>query len=258
MREPSGAPAPAGVLFPELLADSEPAPPAQPHGSRFIKVLARVLLWSLITLGAVRGLMPVPPGPAPTSVVRAGSVPSVSAEPREHQQAGAVAAAFLREYLTVGEDRAARAQRLSQLTVRGLDLRRSVSVPAGVDQYADLVMPAGSRSIAGGVEVTVVAHVLQARPDGYRDGGMLAFVVPWPSSGQGSRLPVIRGPPLLPSGRCCHFPAHRPCRCPCRRWLDGWPTKRWSPSSPATRQPWPASEAAGRHQSAHLPPAGVP
>jgi hypothetical protein len=166
------------VLFPELLADSEPAPPAQPHGSRFIKVLARVLLWSLITLGAVRGLMPVPPGPAPTSVVRAGSVPPVSAEPREHQQAGAVAAAFLREYLTVGEDRAARAQRLSQLTVRGLDLRRSVSVPAGVDQYADLVMPAGSRSIAGGVEVTVVAHVLQARPDGYRDGGMLAFVVP--------------------------------------------------------------------------------
>ena len=89
-----------------------------------------------------------------------------------------MAAAFLREYLTVGEDRAARAQRLSQLSARGVDLRRSVSLPAGVAQYADLVVPAGSRPVAGGVEVTVVAHVLHLRSDVYTDGGTLAFVVP--------------------------------------------------------------------------------
>jgi hypothetical protein len=107
-----------------------------------------------------------------------GQPPTVTAEPSERDRAEAVAAVFLREYLTVGEDRAARARRLGDLTVRGVDLRRSVDVPASVTQYADLVVPAGSRPVADGVEVTVVAHVLQARSEGYRDGGTLAFVVP--------------------------------------------------------------------------------
>jgi hypothetical protein len=183
MREPSGGgPAPAGVLFPELLATSEPAPPARGRGAKLLKVLARALLWSLITVGAVRGLMPAPSGPNPTRSAPAGPASSAavagSVEPWSHQQAEAVAAAFLREYLTVGEDRAARAQRLSQLSARGVDLRRSVALPVGVAQYADLVVPAGSRPVAGGVEVTVVAHVLHLRSDVYTDGGTLAFVVP--------------------------------------------------------------------------------
>jgi hypothetical protein len=183
MREPSGdGPAPAGVLFPELLATPEPAPPARGRGAKLLRVLARALLWSLITVGAVRGLMPAPSGPTPTRSAPAGSAtgPLVagSGNASLHQQAEAVAAAFLREYLTVGEDRAARAQRLSQLSARGVDLRRSVSLPAGVAQYADLVVPAGSRPVAGGVEVTVVAHVLHLRSDVYTDGGTLAFVVP--------------------------------------------------------------------------------
>jgi hypothetical protein len=89
-----------------------------------------------------------------------------------------VAAAFVREYLTVGQDRTARAKRLRQLTARGVDLRQSVAVPADVAQYADLVVAAGGRSVAGGIEVTVVAHVLQVRADLYSDGGTLAFVVP--------------------------------------------------------------------------------
>jgi hypothetical protein len=196
MREPSGAPAPAGVLFPELLAADEPAPPAQPRRARLLKVLARVLLWSLITVGAVRGLMPASGGESPTSSARAGSAsavpagsapggpapvgatPAVPAEPQGQHLAGAVAATFLREYLTVGEDRAARAKRLSQLTARGVDLRQSVSLPAGVTQYADLVVVAGDRAVPGGIEVTVLAHVLQVRSDAYGDGGTLAFVVP--------------------------------------------------------------------------------
>jgi hypothetical protein len=191
MREPPGAPAPAGVLFPELVAADEPAPPAPPGRARLLRVLARVLLWSLITVGAVRGLMPATEGGSPTSSARAGSAsaapagsalagatPAVPAGPRGQHMARAVAVAFLREYLTVGEDRAARAKRLSQLTARGVDLRQSVSLPTGVAQYVDLVVAAGDRAVPGGIEVTVLAHVLQVRSDAYTDGGTLAFVVP--------------------------------------------------------------------------------
>jgi hypothetical protein len=191
MRQPPGAPAPSGVLFPELLESSEPAPPVRPHGTRLLKMLARILLWSLITVGAVRGLLPAPIGPAPSRSAAAGSAPAGSAEPLGHRQAEAVAAAFVREYLTVGEDRTARANRLRQLTARGVDLRRSVDVPAGVAQYTDLVAAAGGRSVAGGVEVTVVAHVLHVRGDIYTDGGTLAFVLPL----------VIQGAEVAVAGR---------------------------------------------------------
>lgn len=178
MREPSGAPAPAGVLFPELLQAPEPAPPLRPRGARLLRVLVRILLWSLITVGAVRGLLPAPTAPAPSRSPTAGPAPPALAGPPCHPQAEAVAAAFVREYLTVGQDRTARAKRLRQLTARGVDLRQSVAVPADVAQYADLVVAAGGRSVAGGIEVTVVAHVLQVRADLYSDGGTLAFVVP--------------------------------------------------------------------------------
>ena len=194
MREPSGAPAPAGVLFPELLAAPESPPPAQPRGARVRKLLARVLLWSLITVGAVRGLLPAS---APSRSPAAVPAPATSAG-AEHRQAEAVAAAFLREYLTIGEDRAARAKRISQLTARGVDQRGSLSVPADVAQYADLVVPAGSRPVAGGVEVTVVAHVLQVRDDVYRDGGTLAFVVPMAVQREGVAVAGLPRPTTVP------------------------------------------------------------
>ena len=101
-------------------------------------------------------------------------------------------APFLREYLTVGHDRTARAERLGRLTAAGADLGRSVSVPRGEAQYVDLVMPAGSRPVADGIEVTVLAHVLQLRSGAYRDGGMLAFVVPLTVRREG--VAVIGGP----------------------------------------------------------------
>jgi hypothetical protein len=179
------------------------------------KGLARVLLWSLITVGAVRGLLPdqagptagamrglLPghAGPAATGAAATGQPPTVAVEPPERDRAEAVAAAFLREYLTVGEDRAARARRLGDLTVRGVDLGRAVEVPAGVAQYADLVVPAGIRPVAGGVEVTVVAHLLQTRSEGYRDGGMLAFVVPLAVRREGIGVTGRPRPTAVPVG----------------------------------------------------------
>ncbi|HWD48087.1 MAG TPA: hypothetical protein VHM23_31005, partial [Actinomycetota bacterium] len=107
----------------------------------------------------------------------------------------AVAAAFLREYLTVGDDRAGRAQRLGRFAVAGIDPGGSVSVPEGMAQYADHVAPAGSRAVTGGVEVTVLAHVLQVRSDGYQDGGTLAFVVPVAVRGGRGRVAGCRPPP---------------------------------------------------------------
>jgi hypothetical protein len=128
------------------------------------------------------------------------------AEAPERHLAEAVAAAFLREYLTVGEDRAARAQRLGQFTAHGVDLRRSVAVPAGVAQYTDLVVPAGNRSVAGGVEVTVVAHVLQVRSDGYRDGGTLAFIVPLAVRREGIGVAGRPRPTTVPYGSRLSLP----------------------------------------------------
>ena len=209
MREPSGAPAPAGVLFPELLASSEPAPPPRPRGARLLKGLARVLLWSLITVGALRGLMPDGAGPTQTGPATTGSASALPAEAPEQHLAEAMAAAFLREYLTVGEDRAARAQRLGQFAARGVDLRRSVAVPAGVAQYTDLVVPAGNRSVAGGVEVTVIAHVLQVRSDGYRDGGTLAFIVPLAVRREGIGVAGRPRPTTVPFGSRLSLPRPR-------------------------------------------------
>jgi hypothetical protein len=171
MNDPSSPAATgAGVLFPELADTTEPAPPVRSRGSRVVRMVARVVLWGLIAAGAAgaaRGLLPTSdrPGPGP------------AADPPD-RRGEAVAAAFLREYLTVGDDPAARARRLGQFTVAGAGLRGSASVPAGVDQYVDHVVAAGSRPVAGGFEVTVLAHVLQVRSGAYRDGGTLAFVVP--------------------------------------------------------------------------------
>ena len=209
----SDAPPSAAVPFPELLGAGEPAPPARPRGSRLLRTLARVVLWSLIAVGALRGLVPATEGLVPLAAQpregraaaasggsRDGNQTAAPGEPREDGRAvasgggprdgrpgaasdlpgdagRAVAVAFLREYLTVGGDPAARVKRLGRFGATGVELRGSVSVPAGVSQYADLVVAAGSRRVAGGIEITVLAHVLQLRSGVYRDGGTVAFVV---------------------------------------------------------------------------------
>ena len=127
------------------------------------------------------------------------------------RRAAAVAVAFLREYLTVGDgdDQAARAERLGRYSVAGADLRGSVAVPAGVSQYADLVVAAGSRSVAGGVEITVLAHVLQLRSGAYRDGGTLAFVVPLVVRQEGVAVTGRPRPSSLPVGSGLSVPRPR-------------------------------------------------
>jgi hypothetical protein len=208
MREPSGAPAAADLLFPELVGSSEPAPPARSRASRLLRTLARVALWSLIAAGALRGLLPSPSGPSEARF----PVPAVAAEPSGDHREEAVAAAFLREYLTLGDDRAGRAQRLGQLAVAGIDLGGSVSVPDGVAQYVDHVVATGSHPVPGGLEVTVLAHVLQVRSGTYQDGGTLAFVVPL--AARGGRVAVAGRPrpsaPPIASGLALPRPRATP------------------------------------------------
>jgi hypothetical protein len=153
-----------------------------------LRALARAALWSLIVVGALRGLLPAPQS----------SSPEAPAGPGDDRRAEAVAAAFLREYLTVAGDRTARAGRLGRFTVAGADLGRSVSVPDGEAQYADLVVPAGSRPVASGIEVTVLAHVLLLRSGAYRDGGTLAFVVPLAVRPEGAAVTGRPRPTTVP------------------------------------------------------------
>ena len=191
MKEPeelgsrSGGPAaPGGVdsLPGDLLTTPPRPPPTDGAASTLLRVLARVALWALVAVGALRGLLPVGSEdgrPAAVTAVAGG-------------QASAVAAAFLREYLTVGGDAAGRVERLGRFAAAGVELNGSVSVPAGVAQYADQVVASEVRRVDGGVEVTVLAHVLQLRSGGYRDGGMLAFVVPLAAGAGGL---AVRGAP---------------------------------------------------------------
>jgi hypothetical protein len=201
MSLPSDAPASTGVLFPELLGTPEPAPPVRPRGSRVLRTLARVALWSLIVLGAIRGLAPAPeadPGP-----------PVATANPPDHRPE-AVATAFMREYLTLGGDQATRAGRLGRFTVDGLDLRRSVSIPAGAVQYADHVVAFGSRPVEGGTEVTVLAHLLLARSGTYDDGGTVAFAVPLVVRRDGVAVSGPPRPARLPVASGLTLPRPRP------------------------------------------------
>jgi hypothetical protein len=201
-RERSDTPAPTGVLFPELLGPSEPAPPPHGRGPRLLRAIARVVLWSLIAVGALRGIMPASqrpaPAPAPTTAASA-PVASATGGALDDRRAAAVATAFLREYLTVDGDRAGRAERLARFAADGVELEGSVSLPAGVAQYADLVVAAGSRPVAGGIEVTALAHVLQVRSGTYHDGGTLAFVVPLAVRRQGIAVGGRPRPAPLPA-----------------------------------------------------------
>jgi hypothetical protein len=208
-REPSDTPAPTGVLFPELLGPSEPAPPPHGRGPRLLRAIARVVLWSLIAVGALRGILPAPQRPAPPPAPAAASA---TGDALDDRRAAAVATAFLREYLTVDGDQAGRAERLARFTAAGVELEGSVSLPAGVAQYADLVVAAGSRPVAGGIEVTALAHVLQVRSGTYHDGGTLAFVVPLAVRRQGIAVGGRPRPAPLPaaSGISAPRPAAAP------------------------------------------------
>jgi hypothetical protein len=196
----SGTTAAGGMLFPELQGTLEPAPPVSRRGSRVLRAVARVALWSLIAVGALRGIVPAPDPPAP----------GPAGAPADNRLAEAVAAAFLREYLTVGPDQAARLQRLDRFVAAGVDLRGSVSLPNGVAQYADQVVAAGSQPVEGGLEVVVLAHVLQVRSGAYQDGGVLAFAVPLAVLPDGA---VVRGrprpiaPPLAAGRKLANVPA---------------------------------------------------
>jgi len=189
VNESFGAPPLTDPLLPGVFGTPEPPPPVRPRGSTLLRTLARVVLWSLIAVGALRGLIPNPV---------ADPDPVAAATPPGDRRAEAVAAAFMREYLTVGGDRTARVERLGQFTVEGLDLRRSVSMPAGTVQYADHVVASGSRPAGAGIEVTVLAHVLQIRSGTYRDGGNLAFVVPLVVGREGLAVSGRPRPTTLP------------------------------------------------------------
>jgi len=145
----------------------DPPPPLPRTGSRALRAMGRVTLWTLIAVGALRGVVPVASEPG-----------TVGRPANGHEQAAAVAAAFLREYLTVGDGQAGRRARLAPFLAAGVDLVDAVRMGPATAQYVDEVLPAGVRPAGGTLEVTVLAHVLEVHGGQYRNGATLAFVVP--------------------------------------------------------------------------------
>jgi hypothetical protein len=110
----------------------------------------------------------------------------------------ATAAAFLREYVTVDHNRAARPARLRRYLAKGLNLEGSVAPQAGTSQYADYVAPAGVRSLRDGVEVIVLAHLLQDRSGEAHDAGTVAFAVPMRNGPRGAAVSGLPRPARVP------------------------------------------------------------
>jgi Conjugative transposon protein TcpC len=157
----------------------DPAPPRVPVAPRLLRLAARVLLWSLVGVGVLRGVLPAPAPPV---------APPVSLDGR----AAAVAAAFLREYLTAGDGLADWRSRLRPFVAPGVDLGDAPRPGSGSSRYADQVVAAGARSVDGASEVTVLAHVVEVRDGHYQDGRMVAYVVPVRTSA--TRV-AVTGPP---------------------------------------------------------------
>jgi hypothetical protein len=179
-------------------------PPPSPQRGRRLRLVARLALWALIALSALRGFGPLPdvPDPGGVTATTSGS-PEVGHDgpgeaPGGDLAATAAATAFLREYLTADEDHDAWTARLERYLAKGLELGATVSVPAGTSQYADYVQPVGARSVGGVVEVTVLAHLLESRSGAYRDGGLLAFVVPLTRGAGGLAVSGLPRPTSLP------------------------------------------------------------
>lgn len=175
-------------------AELDLAPPLEPPWPRpvaagVLRIVARTALWTLVALGALRGLAAGPGPPAATTPSTADG------------RAPAVAAAFLREYLTAGDGMAGWRARLRPFMAPGVEPGEAPRRRSGTSRYADLVVPAGTRPAEGGVEVTVLAHVVEVRAGRYRDGEVLAYVVDVTATAAGV---AVSGPPRrapLPFGR---------------------------------------------------------
>jgi hypothetical protein len=167
-------------------------PPQAPD--RRIRIVARVMLWTLIGLATVRGVLPAPAETTrPTSRTGLAAARSLEASAQD-PAAMAIAAAFLREYLTVDDDRSERPGRLARYLARGVRVDDGVLPMPGVLQLADLVVPAGLRHVKNVVEVTVLAHLVHTRAGPPVDGGTVAFAVPMI---EGARGVAVSGMPRL-------------------------------------------------------------
>ena len=198
---------PRGTADPHALGRFQPsdlAPP--PRRGRILRLVARLVLWTLIALGALRGFGPLPDrsGDDRPRATTVPARPDPSRNPpielglANDQAATATATAFLREYLTIDEDRDAWSQRLRRYLTRGLDLGPSVLVPPGASQYVDYIQPVSTHSARGTLEVTVLAHLLESHAGAYRDGGMLAFAVPLIRGSRGLAVSGLPRPAPLP------------------------------------------------------------
>jgi hypothetical protein len=157
----------------------DPAPPVAPVAPRLLRLTARVALWSLVGVGALRGLVPASaPSTAPTTTV--------------DERAVAVAGAFLREYLTAGDGRAGWRSRVRPFMAAGADVGDEPRLPSGRSQYADQVLPSGARSAGAGLDVSMLAHVVEVKDGRYRDGRMVAYVVSVRATSDGVS---VSGPP---------------------------------------------------------------
>ena len=176
-------------------------PPPRPPGWR-LRVTARIALWTLIGIAAIHGLVPpetpsAQPRAASTPMRPSGARDAFSPQAQE-QAASAIAAAFLREYLTVGQEPATRPARLKRYLARGVDLGADVRAAGGVSQLTDSVLPERADPVAGGVRVTVIAHLVQTRAGVAEDGGTVAFVVPLLSGPRGFAVSGLPRPAPLP------------------------------------------------------------
>jgi hypothetical protein len=175
--------------------DLDPPPPQTP--GRRLRIAARIVLWTLIAIATFHGL--VPPVSQSSESGEASAPrrldPGARANPVSHdhdQAASATAAAFLREYLTLDEERATRPARLKRYLARGVDLNGDVLAPDDVSQLTDSVLPARVERLADDFEVTVIAHLLRTRAGLAEDGGTVAFVVPLLGGPRGF---AVSGPP---------------------------------------------------------------
>src|SRR6266511_2902155 len=179
--------------------------PPPPQRGRILRLVARLVLWTLIALGALRGLGPLPdrPGDDRAATTTAPARPdsghdgAVDLGLVSDQAATATATAFLREYLTIDRDHDAWVGRLKRYLTRGLDLGTSVSVSAGSSQYVDYVQRVGTRSVRGAVEVTVLADLLAL------GGGARPEARPLPDGWRASEVTTVQaaGPPEEPTAQ---------------------------------------------------------
>jgi hypothetical protein len=190
---------PSEVGGPEAL---HPTP--HPPGQR-MRLAARVALWSLMVIAAIHGFVPAllsADGPRATAT-STRLIPDERRDPdapHQGQEQGGlgVAAAFLREYLTIDHEPAARPARLKRYLARDVDLRGDVSAADGVSQLTDSVVAEHVDRLPNGLNVTVIAHLVQTREGVPADGGTVAFVVPLLSGPRGFAVSGLPRPAPLP------------------------------------------------------------